>query len=489
VLDHLIGGGGVHYSRKKSRYGTDRYRRKSDPLYSYTLIVGAMNHLRNAGLIEHTLGDRLTWWQSHARASEPLVELLSPVIDPLEPRGSWHIETIVLRDADGNDQDYVDTPETEAMRDELGVINKYLARLDLRHHGQLVHVPIVRRVFNETFSRGGRLYCAGESYQNHPGYQRRELTSITDGEAHPVVEIDYASLHPRMAYAKAGKRLPTGDPYTIEGFTRGLVKTSFNTVFNAATRQSAVNAIAFYNRGLSKTEAEDLVTAITRKHYRISESLYSDAGAQFQRTDSDMAVEILLRMIKYTGRCPLVMHDSFLVADIDADTLAETMEEVARDWGLNLELKDSRGPRTPHPPPTTTTTLSTHLSTMGVTTPDLRVSSRFTKATKTPWTPQLPVIPTRARPIFKETHPPPPEKEKYPLYGECTTSRTIDSNSIRGSTVGSDGGGFISFRECLESHFSGQRARAARTLASAITAESDESPLAGKLDGNTVPGE
>jgi hypothetical protein len=58
------------------------------------------------------------------------------------------------------------------------------------------------------------------------------------------------------------------------------VKTSFNTVFNAATRQSAVNAIAYHNRGLSKTEAEDLVTAITRKHYRISESLYSDAGAQ-----------------------------------------------------------------------------------------------------------------------------------------------------------------------------------------------------------------
>jgi hypothetical protein len=345
VLDHLIGGGGVHYSRKKSRYGTDRYRRKSDPLYSYTLIVGAMNHLRNAGLIEHTLGDRLTWWQSHARASEPLVELLSPVIDPLEPRGSWHIETVILRDEDGNDQDYVDTAETEAMRDELGVINKYLARLDLRHHGQLVHVPIVRRVFNETFSRGGRLYCAGESYQNHPGYQRRELTSIIDGEAHPVVEIDYASLHPRMAYAKAGKRLPMGDPYTIKGYNRDLVKTSFNTVFNAATRQSAVNAIAYYNRGLSKTQAQDLVTAITRKHYRISESLYSDAGAQFQRTDSDMAVEILLRMIKYTGRCPLVMHDSFLVADIDADTLAETMDEVARDWGLNLELKDSRGTR------------------------------------------------------------------------------------------------------------------------------------------------
>jgi hypothetical protein len=89
-----------------------------------------------------------------------------------------------------------------------------------------------------------------------------------------------------------------------------------------------------------------------------------------------MAVEIILRMIKYTGRCPLVMHDSFLVADIDADTLAETMKEVARDWGLNLELKDSRGPRNTTQTDRPTTTPHTHLSTMGVTTPELRVSGR-----------------------------------------------------------------------------------------------------------------
>jgi hypothetical protein len=208
VLDHLTGGGGVHYSRKKSRYGNDRYRRKNDPLFTHHFIARAMDLLTQAGLIEHTKGQWQTGWESSARATEALIELLSPAVDPLEPRGSWHIETIVLRDEDGNDQDYVDTPETEAMRDELGVINKYLARLDLRHQGQLVHVPIVRRVFNETFSRGGRLYCAGESYQNHPGYQRRELTSIIDGEAHPLVEIDYSSLHPRMAYAKAVSGYP-----------------------------------------------------------------------------------------------------------------------------------------------------------------------------------------------------------------------------------------------------------------------------------------
>jgi hypothetical protein len=46
-------------------------------------------------------------------------------------------------------------------------------------------------------------------------------------------QVDYANLHIRMAYSEAGKRIPDGDQYTIDGFDRGLVKLAVNTLFNA----------------------------------------------------------------------------------------------------------------------------------------------------------------------------------------------------------------------------------------------------------------
>ena len=56
-----------------------------------------------------------------------------------------------------------------------------------------------------------------------------------------------------------------------------------------------------------------------------------------------MAVRVMLRMIERTGRCPMPIHDSFLVAEIDQEALALTMQEVASEEGLDLRLKVSRG--------------------------------------------------------------------------------------------------------------------------------------------------
>jgi hypothetical protein len=55
-----------------------------------------------------------------------------------------------------------------------------------------------------------------------------------------------------------------------------------------------------------------------------------------------MAIEVLTGMLDRTGRCPLPVHDSFLVAETDADTLSRTMTEVASEHGLQLGLKESR---------------------------------------------------------------------------------------------------------------------------------------------------
>ena len=143
----------------------------------------------------------------------------------------------------------------------------------------------------------------GTSFQNMPAGQRRELELIIDGTAHPMVEIDYSNLHIRMAYSEAGKRIPHGDQYTIDGFDRALVKVAVNTLFNAATTNSAilaiteelrynpdlraVNGIESSDRGPCRALAERVVAAIHDKHREIKSHFGSDCGARFQRQDSD----------------------------------------------------------------------------------------------------------------------------------------------------------------------------------------------------------
>jgi hypothetical protein len=133
------------------------------------------------------------------------------------------------------------------------------------------------------------------------------------------------------------------------------VKVAVNTLFNALTISSAILAVTDELRydpelrvacGLESSDrsscrpvAKGVVTAVQEKHHRIDGYFGSDCGSRFQRTDSDMAMEVMTRMVDGTGRCPLPVHDSFLVPQMDADILSQTMVEVARDFGLQVNLK------------------------------------------------------------------------------------------------------------------------------------------------------
>jgi hypothetical protein len=77
------------------------------------------------------------------------------------------VETIVLRDrADKTEVDYTETAGTIIMREQVRIVNDHLAQLELRHRGQKFDIPIGRRIFNDSFDRGGRFYCYGTSFQN-----------------------------------------------------------------------------------------------------------------------------------------------------------------------------------------------------------------------------------------------------------------------------------------------------------------------------------
>lgn len=363
ALEERATGRGVHYARGKDLYNIPARYRAGDRLFTWHLVTKAMDLLASAGLIKHHLGAWAYGRQSVAYATDELMALVGSHIDVSEGRAlEARSEMIALRDSAGKKLlDYLDTIATEAMRRDVLRINESLTDLRIVHRGRRLRTPIIRRIFNGSFERGGRLYFQGTSVQNMSADDRLDLEVVVEGELRPVVEIDYRALHINMAYAEAGVSMPTGDPYSIDGFDRAAVKLAVNVLFNARSRRSAVGAVArnldgpvsvllAQNPAASgdsiRDLAETLVSAVEHKHSRINPLFGSDCGARFQRLDSDIAVDVMLRMLEQTGRCPLPLHDSFIVADVDADLLRLTMTTVAREHGLELEVKEHRAVHT-----------------------------------------------------------------------------------------------------------------------------------------------
>ena len=370
VIEEKLTGKGVYYSRRRDDYTTPVRYRGGDPRHTYHYVIGAVDILRAAGLIDHEKGIHAFWGEgrrSTCWATGELVGLLASVLDTTESRGIVaDTEVIVLRgrgDYDKRALPYEDTPDTVAMRQQVEALNEALAQIDLRQYGKRMPIPVGRRIFNGDFTRGGRFYCHGASYQNIRSRARRDLQIVVGGQPRPVVEIDYGRLHPTMAYAKAGHKAPNGDLYRIPGYERSLIKLGVNIMFNATTRHGAKLAIATaihdktalreasglprrWSRFGYSSFTEDLVTAIENHHHKIRQFFNSDCGARFQRVDSDMAVEVMEEMIAATGRCPLPVHDSFLVADTDEDALRQVMDRVARRRGLTLKLEVHRQTQT-----------------------------------------------------------------------------------------------------------------------------------------------
>jgi hypothetical protein len=374
VVDTRLTRQPLRYSRDRDHYGGAKRYRRTDRYYTFHYVTKSIELLVLVGLANHAIGE---WLGSGSGGRQSVVwptpelwDLLEPVIDAGELRGESHeAEVIVLRDrTDKKNIDYIETPETTAMRAEIQAINDALADLELYWLGKQFPIPLLRRVFNGDICRGGRCYCHGLSFQNIRARERLDLELLIDGKMRPVVEIDYANQHAVMAYTEAGLPIPPGDQYEIDGFDRTVVKRAFNVLLNATARHKAIAALSedlhskdeelWAHSGLAtrfrsecRPFAEAVVSAVEEKHRAITAFFGSDRGAAFMRRDSDMAVRVMLRMITMTGRCPLPVHDSFLVADIDQEALASVMEEVASEEGLPLCLKASGGPTHPVPVP------------------------------------------------------------------------------------------------------------------------------------------
>ncbi len=113
-------------------------------------------------------------------------------------------------------------PKVITFAGQVNDLNAYLAKQVIEggeHRG-------FQRLFNQgdlpgfDYNKGGRLYSIGGGYQTDPKDQRRCIT--VNGAA--MVEIDIQASFLTILYAKAGAKLPAGDPYAIPGLPRHVVK-------------------------------------------------------------------------------------------------------------------------------------------------------------------------------------------------------------------------------------------------------------------------
>jgi hypothetical protein len=123
-------------------------------------------------------------------------------------------EVIILKDNEGDQLSYKDTPKIRKMRDVVQAYNRLLARsfidirrleepwIELKDGTKLTigpHRQKVYRVYNRSdFGKGGRFF--GPWWQGCPKAWRKEIF-INDA---PTAEQDYSSIHIALLYAKKG---------------------------------------------------------------------------------------------------------------------------------------------------------------------------------------------------------------------------------------------------------------------------------------------
>lgn len=247
---------------------------------------------------------------------------------------------------------YDDTPDTTAMRDRLRSWAAMMAghEVTLGAHrtsggktppGDPLEDPLgdaeefqargagscrLYRIFNDgRWDRGGRFY--GGWWQGLSKADRERL--LIDGEE--TVELDFASLHPRLCYQLNGAPLAADDdPYAVPGVPdtlRDVVKIAMMQLLNAQPGKARVKAPPGATARLKgRMSYKALVARLEARHGSISNWFRQGLrGLELQAIDAAIADVVMNYFTVAMKRPILPVHDSFIVARRDERKLAETM--------------------------------------------------------------------------------------------------------------------------------------------------------------------
>lgn len=239
---------------------------------------------------------------------------------------------------------YEDTPETCSLRREMEEINTFLAtqhielqgkpqagfklarRFTLRHHGE-----------RHTFDLHGRLY--GGFWESMPKRLRADLR--INGE--PIADLDFASMFPRLAYARMGAKPPEGDLYAISGLEehRAGVKAGFAAMLSSSNEMTRLPSGVKEALPIGWT-GRRLAEAIGAKHPALAPLFGKDIALDLMFTESCILVAVLLRLARM-GIAALPMHDGIMVPCSMADRGVKAMEEASAEMiGVPLPVTIKR---------------------------------------------------------------------------------------------------------------------------------------------------
>ncbi len=315
--------------------------------------------------------------QSRMRATQRLINQFDVAeVSPLMISQYHQAETIILKDEKKKLIDYEETDETRKMRMQMQIINGILSKTlinmympdealrDLNRRMITGKLPerdghqsdpeddedektrgaidftskSLSRIFNNrSFRNGGRLYCAW--WQGVPRDYRKYIRINWMN----TVEVDFSAMHINLIYWLQGVSVPDGDLYSLDGFpdgTRDVVKQSLLTLINAKTRTKGMSSIREHISGVKVrlkvvdgkplkvkkkipegdriilppgVKIEKVIEAFEEKHAAIKNWFFSGKGVELQYWDSEIAIEILLRLAEAGVPC-LPLHDSFIVS-------------------------------------------------------------------------------------------------------------------------------------------------------------------------------
>ena len=338
----------IAYSRRRPFYtGRQRYHGRG---FTYARIIKAVNILAKAGYVHNWIAPARSPKKGR-KGTQSTIYAMPKLIDACQGyavRPVQH-ECIWQRDEDGNWIHYSDTSNTNEMRDELRTINDVMKKIkiDVSMDGvrrtdnhiiiphtssktkELIEIaipytePQLRRVFcRSSFELGGRLYGP---WQNMPKYARGLLT--INGE--PTAEPDFSSLHPNIAYAFAGYFLDKDyDIYEQRGSSeRKSYKLALIICMNARNPDGAKHAIKKKLK-CSLKEATSIYNEAIEHNHLIKEFIAADKGVEFQKIDSELALQVI-KSCQKNGIPILPVHDSFIVPKRFKE---QTEEYMADAW-------------------------------------------------------------------------------------------------------------------------------------------------------------
>ncbi len=329
-----------------------------------TALKTAVDSLFTAKYIHFIEGKKLPYragFKSSIEATSLLRMKLQSVKPELQPS-----DLVVFRAGENNRTskdlvDYIDTPRTKRIRQELKDYNALLAKTDIGVRDQSgstvlkdLNNQIVQRKFIDNgeidthgrplFNSGGRSHAA---WFNLSSTQERPFIYI-DGQ--PTTEVDYQASSVNVIYRVLTNNVYHGDPYDVSikerQIPREVVKSISTIALNNDNQKSMSSAVGSKYReiGKSKTVSNqskhsdyrsalgvatitEILEAFLIKHSDIRHCFLKGKhiGNKVQCLESDLVFEIVNQLTKQNIPC-LTVHDSFIVKQEHLDLLSHLMD-------------------------------------------------------------------------------------------------------------------------------------------------------------------